>query len=110
MAVRWGGRREFLGRMLLAGAGLSLPSAFAARQEDGMRAFLLQLGHNQWCDCLPEDMNNAILRQGAPAGKGCPDTLLRNRDDLWGKATARLRSASAAAGAWARRRMRSMIP
>ena len=46
---------------------------------------LLHLGHNMWCDYLPEDMDNeAIL------GKDRPDTVLRNKDDLWNRAVARM--------------------
>lgn len=59
----------------------------AIAPEGDIRAILLHLGHNMWCDCLPEDMDNAQLGDGSPAGKGAPDTCLRSRNDLWLKAT-----------------------
>ena len=51
-----------------------------------IKAVLLHLGHNMWCDCLPEDMDNDMLAVGSPEGKGRPDTVLRNKDDLWRRA------------------------
>ena len=45
-----------------------------------IRALLLHLGHNMWCDWFPPDIS--------AEGFSCkPDTVLRNRDDLWRKAT-----------------------
>ncbi|MBP5640417.1 MAG: hypothetical protein J6X55_13115 [Victivallales bacterium] len=57
---------------------------------DEIKAVLLHLGHNMWCDYLPEDMDNALLANGAPAGKGVPATVLSNKDDLWNRAIDRM--------------------
>ena len=45
-----------------------------------IKAVLLHLGHNMWCDYMPEDMDNQQL----PSGK--PDTILRSKEDLWRRA------------------------
>ena len=46
---------------------------------------LLHLGHNLWCDYLPEDMDNDKI-----LGKDKPDTVLRSKDELWNRAVARM--------------------
>ena len=55
-----------------------------------IKAMLLHLGHNMWSDYLPEDMDNALLAAGSPVGRGMPDTVLRNKDDLWKRAVDRM--------------------
>ncbi len=55
-------------------------------KDGGIKALLLHLGHNMWCDYLPEDMDNSLLDAGLPAGKGVPDTVLRSKDELWNRA------------------------
>ena len=50
-----------------------------------IRAFLLHLGHNMWCDWYPEDFDFAMLdekRRGR-----LPDVELRSKDPLWRKVT-----------------------
>ena len=51
---------------------------------DEIKAVLLHLGHNMWCDYMPEDMDNQQL----PFGK--PDTVLRSKEDLWRRAIDRM--------------------
>jgi hypothetical protein len=46
-----------------------------------IRALLLHLGHNMWCDWFPPDVDPEKCK--APK----PDCELRNKDDLWLKAT-----------------------
>ena len=45
-----------------------------------IRALLLHLGYNMWCDWFPSDIDTTGLQS-------LPDTVLRNKDDLWIKAT-----------------------
>ena len=50
-----------------------------------IRAFLLHLGHNMWCDWYPEGFDFAMLdekRRGR-----LPDVELRSKDPLWRKVT-----------------------
>ena len=49
-----------------------------------IKAVLLHLGHNMWCDYMPEDMDNQQL----PYGK--PDIVLRSKEDLWRRAIDRM--------------------
>ena len=55
----------------------------------GIKAVLLHLGFNMWCDYLPEDMDNSLLATGS-TGKGAPDTVLRNKEELWRRAIDRM--------------------
>ena len=76
-------RREFLKLSACAAAGAALPGLGADLPKLGdIRALLLHLGHNMWCDWFPADVDSAAC-QNAPK----PDTKLRNRDDLWRKTT-----------------------
>jgi hypothetical protein len=45
-----------------------------------IRALLLHLGHNMWCDWFPPDVDTTGINN-------LPDTALRNKDDLWLKTT-----------------------
>ena len=65
----------------VAGAGLR---SFAEPQPKpgDIRALLLHLGHNMWCDWFPADADPAACPK-APK----PDARLRSRDDLWLKTT-----------------------
>ncbi len=77
-------RREFVklsACAAVAGAGLR---TFAERQPKpgDIRALLLHLGHNMWCDWFPADADPAACPK-APK----PDARLRSRDDLWLKTT-----------------------
>ncbi|MBR6075651.1 MAG: hypothetical protein IKP87_10135 [Victivallales bacterium] len=51
---------------------------------DEIKAVLLHLGHNMWCDYLPEDMDNGLLADHKP------DTVLRSKEDLWRRAIDRM--------------------
>lgn len=57
-----------------------------------MRAFLIHLGHNMWCDYLPEDMDNALIGIGSPVNKGVPDTVLRCKDEYWNQVIEHLKA------------------
>ena len=78
------------GTAVVAGcATKSRPGGFAAKGE--IRALLLHLGHNMWNDYLPEDMDNAILKDPSRTFEdGAVDTVLRNRDELWSRAIDRM--------------------
>ena len=47
-------RRDFVKLSAAAGAAAALPRAFAAKPKE-MRAVLLHLGHNMWCDWFPKE-------------------------------------------------------
>ena len=53
-------------------------------KNDEIKAVLLHLGHNMWCDYMPEDMDNQQL----PYGK--PDIVLRSKEELWRRAIDRM--------------------
>ena len=83
-------RRTFLGSaaaMAAAGCATKVPLArFVAPGE--IKALLLHLGHNMWCDWVPDDIDAAALAAGGTSGHSpFPDTELRSKDDLWRKAT-----------------------
>jgi hypothetical protein len=73
-------RREFIALGAMAAAGMGLTPAFAARPDE-IRAVLLHLGFNMWCDWFPAGTDLS------KHPKAVPDKVLRNRDDLWRKAT-----------------------
>ena len=62
-------------------------SRFVAPGE--IKALLLHLGHNMWCDWFPEDIDLAALSAsyGEKDGFQLPDVELRSKDDLWRKVT-----------------------
>ena len=84
-------RRDFL--KLTAGsaaAGLAgcatKPAIPSWTGTDKVKAVLLHLGHNMWCEWLPEDvMKTAEIRP-----KFRPYLKLRNRDEQWRRVTARM--------------------
>ena len=76
-------RRGFISCAAGAVAAQSFGAATGKRRE--FSAMLLHLGHNMWCDYLPEDMDNDAL-----LGRDRPDTVLRNKDELWNKAVAHM--------------------
>ena len=84
-------RRTFISSAALATAGgvaarMTLPR-FTASGE--IKAFLLHLGHNMWCDWFPPDVDLKVVKvaMSSSGSSPFPDTELRNRDDLWRKAT-----------------------
>ena len=84
-------RREFVTSAALAAAGCTVARAplsrFTASGE--IKAFLLHLGHNMWCDWFPPDVDLNIVKAAIPPNGRLrfPDAELRNKDDLWRKAT-----------------------
>lgn len=85
-------RRSFIASTALATAGgvaaARTPlSRFTAPGE--IKAFLLHLGHNMWCDWFPPDVDLKVVKAAIPPNGSSPfpDTELRNKDDLWRKAT-----------------------
>jgi len=83
-------RRTFLGgAAAMAAAGCATKTPLARYVAPGeIKALLLHLGHNMWCDYLPDDMGQELLR--TPSGKGVPDVVLRSKDALWDKAVDRM--------------------
>ena len=73
-------RREFITAGAMAAAGLGMRTAWAADPKE-IKAVLLHLGFNMWCDWFPEGTDLS------KHPKAVPDKVLRNRDDLWRKAT-----------------------
>ena len=77
-------RREFVSTAVGTVAASCFGSVGTVKNKE-MSAMLLHLGHNLWCDYLPEDMDNDRI-----LGKDKPDTVLRNKDELWNRAVARM--------------------
>ena len=75
-------RRTFIGA---AAAAAASPLLARAKDAAEIRAVLLHLGHNMWCDWYPEGFDLEKARKGFP--KSFPDTELRCRDDLWKEST-----------------------
>lgn len=69
-------RRTFVGG--LAATGVLKTWAKASEE---IRALLLHLGHNMWCDWIPPDIDRSCFE------KGLPDLKLRSRDDYWREVT-----------------------
>ena len=78
-------RREFLKMgaesaafAAVAGCGTGRIAAAGPQAKTGdIRAVLLHLGHNMWCDWYPEDFDTSKIE------KGLPDLKLRCRDAHW---------------------------
>ena len=81
-------RREFLA--LSAAAGLAgyaaSPSATKWTGTDKIKALLLHLGHNMWCEWLPDD----VQRVAEIHERYRPDDTLRNKDELWRRVVDRM--------------------
>ncbi len=83
-------RRSFLGGTLAAAAGCATgarPAPFTASGE--IKALLLHLGHNMWCDWFPEDldMRELIASCADQRELSLPDAELRSKDALWRRVT-----------------------
>ena len=89
-------RRDFISGLICTGtvaaAGCAMspkPGVFVASGE--IRALLLHLGHNMWNDYLPDDMDNAILRDVSRSYEdGAVDTELRNKEVFWNRVVNRM--------------------
>ena len=82
-------RRDFVASAALVAAGIASKTSLAGFTAPGeIKALLLHLGHNMWCDWFPEGFDLKAAMAGIPEGRTpLPDTQLRSRDDLWRKAT-----------------------
>ena len=84
-------RKTFLaGTAALAAAGCTTGmKSLRLAAADEIKALLLHLGHNMWCDWFPGDMDLAALsaRYAGKDGFSLPDDELRSRDDLWRRVT-----------------------
>lgn len=88
-------RRTFLGGAAAfaaagcAATGSKVPGYVATGE---IKAFLLHLGHNMWCDWFPEDMDLSRLKAEfkAKGGNPFPDTELRSKDGYWRMVTDRI--------------------
>ena len=83
-------RRGFIASTALAATGCMARTPLAHFTAPGeIKAFLLHLGHNMWCDWFPPDVDLNIVKAALPPNGSTPfpDTELRNNDDLWRKAT-----------------------
>jgi len=68
-------------------AGCATNKAVAPWASDGkIKALLLHLGHNMWCEWLPEDVQ--AVAEIMPRYR--PNLTLRNKDELWRRVTDRM--------------------
>lgn len=72
-------RREFISTGLMAAASAGIAPVWAAKPQE-LRALLLHLGFNMWCDWFPSGTDLS------KHPKAIPDSVLRNKDELWRKA------------------------
>ena len=84
-------RRGFLGLTAATAAATmagcaTRPSAAKWTGTDKIKAVLLHLGHNMWCEWLPDDVQN--VAEIAPRYR--PDLTLRNNDEMWRRVTDRM--------------------
>ena len=84
------GRRDFLtGASALAAVGCSAAKAARNLEASGdIRAVLLHLGHNMWCDWFPPEMEVELRRNSDMKRSPLPDVELRSKTELWREATA----------------------
>ena len=85
-------RREFMaGAAAFVAAGCSTSALSRNFEANGeMKAVLLHLGHNMWCDWFPSEMEQALAdlrREYDPKRSPLPDVELRNDTGLWRDAT-----------------------
>ena len=81
-------RREFLALSAVAGLArcVTTPSATKWTGTDKVKALLLHLGHNMWCEWLPDDVQaTATINE-----RYRPDDTLRNKDELWRRVVDRM--------------------
>ena len=53
---------------------------------DKIKAMLLHLGHNMWCEWLPDD----VMPKATIKDRYVPDFELRNKDELWNRVINRM--------------------
>ena len=84
-------RKSFLsGAAAFAAAGCTTGAkTLHLAATDEIKALLLHLGHNMWCDWFPDyiDMDALSARYKGDTGFQLPDTQLRSNDELWRKVT-----------------------
>ena len=84
-------RREFLKlSACTAAAGVAGCATSSAGTRwtgtDKAKAILLHLGHNMWCEWLPDDVQGvATIKE-----RYIPDYTLRNKEDLWRRVVDRM--------------------
>lgn len=69
-------RREFIASGMMAAAAMGAAPVWAQKPGD-IKAVLLHLGFNMWCDWIPEGLDVT----GHP--KAVPDTVLRAKEPIW---------------------------
>lgn len=78
-------RREFIKVSTCAAAGMAVAANNAVippwTKKDPIHAVLLHLGHNMWCEWLPDELMDT-LGDGAK-----PDRKLRMKEELWRRVT-----------------------
>jgi len=81
-------RRTFLGgAAAMAAAGCATKTPLARYVAPGeIKALLLHLGHNMWCDWFPADLDMKAITADYDQSR-VPDAVLRSKDELWRKAT-----------------------
>ena len=85
-------RRDFI-KLSAASAAAGAAGCATAKQAipkwtgtDKVKAVLLHLGHNMWCEWLPDDVQKtATIKDGY-----LPDYKLRSKDELWNRVTKRM--------------------
>ena len=77
------------GAAAVAAAGCATKQPLARYVAPGeIKALLLHLGHNMWCDWFPEDIDLEIVKAEVGGGRNpFPDTELRSKEELWRQAT-----------------------
>ena len=71
-------RRDFIKTGALAAAAAMTPDSLFAANPEEIKAVLLHLGHNMWCEWLPQDLQGTL-----DLGKSKPDAELRCKDEIW---------------------------
>ena len=59
-------RRTFIATMAATCAATALPRRVAAADGGEIRAMLLHLGHNMWCDWIPSDVDPGKCKAPKP--------------------------------------------
>ena len=86
-------RRSFIGSAAataMAGCATRPHASFLVATGE-IKALLLHLGHNMWCDWFPADMDMSAVAEEFKDAKRhpFPDEELRSKDSLWRTVTFR---------------------